>query len=182
MIELACPETCSYLIDARTSAVQRETAIRRRETAGEPRDLVLNERAIHALDTIERAIVSVQRGAGGERLRDLDDAEILAAVENTIRNLETEESGLIYQHRSASLRITELVVRVRDALKEMNDELPAEARPRTSEILKALTFTRDAARAHTQRAGGYAESARSYIRYISLYYPWPKETARPIII
>ena len=182
MIELACPETCSYLIDARTSAVQRETAIRRRETAGEPRDLVLNERSIHALDTIERAIVNVQRGVGGEGLHDLDDAEILAAVENTISNLETEESGLVYEHRAASPRIGEVGRRVRHALDQVNQEMTADESPRRSEVLKALAFEREALKAHIRRAAGEPGSRRSYLRYITLFYAWPEEATKALIL
>src|SRR5262245_58720939 len=89
MIELACPEACPYLIEARSNAGQREVALRRREAAADPRDLTLSDRALIALDAVERAIVNAQRGIGGSAFHDLDDAEILAAVENAIKNLET---------------------------------------------------------------------------------------------
>lgn len=182
MIELACPESCSYLIEARTSASQREMALRRKETATDPRDLTLNERAYVALDGIQRAIVNAQRGIGASAFRDLDDAEMLAAVENTIKNLETEESGLIYEHRAASHRIGELSRRIRDGLDEIAKEVPAEARPRRSEILKALTFMREAANAHAQRAAGDPDGSRTFVRYITLFYPWPERAAAPMII
>ena len=182
MIELACPESCSYLIEARTSASQREMALRRKETATDPRDLSLNEREFIALDGIQRAIVNAQRGIGASAFRDLDDAEMLAAVENTIKNLETEESGLIYEHRAASPRIGELSRRIRDGLDGITKEAPAEARPRRSEILKALTFMRDAATAHTQRAAGNPDATRTFVRYITLFYPWPEQATTPLII
>ena len=180
MIELPCPESCSYLIEARTSASQREMALRRRETASDPRDLSLNEREFLALDGIQRAIVSAQRGIGASAFRDLDDAEMLAALENTIKNLETEESGLIYEHRAASPRIGELSRRIRDGLDEIA-KAPAEARPRRSEILKALTYMREAANAHTQRAAGNPDATRTFVRYITLFYPWPEDVTRPLI-
>jgi hypothetical protein len=182
MIELACPESCSYLIEARTSAGEREMALRRKETATDPRDLTLNERAFIALDGIQRAIVNAQRGIGGSAFRDLDDAEIRAAVENTIKNLETEESGLIYEHRAASHRIGELSRRIREGLDEIAKEAPAEARPRRSEILKALTFIRESANAHTQRAAGDHDAKRTFVRYITLFYPWPEQATTPLIL
>ena len=182
MIELACPETCSYLIEARTSTSQREMALRRKETAANPRDLALNERALIALDAIERAIVDAQRGIGAIAFRDLNDAEILAAVENTIKNLETEESGLIYEHRAASSRISELNRRMRDGLDAIGKDMPAEGRPRRSEILRALAFIREAVNAHVQRAAGDSEASRTFIRYTSLFYPWPKEATTPLIV
>jgi hypothetical protein len=182
MIELACPETCSYLIEARTSASQREMALRRKETAGDPRDLKLNERGLLALEGIQRAIVNAQRGVGASAFRDLDDAELLASIENTIKNLETEESGLIYEHRAASPRIGELSRRIRDGLEEIAKDASPEARPRRAEILKALTFMREAANAHIRRAAGDPEASRTFVRYITLFYPWPEQATTPLIV
>ncbi len=181
MIELACPESCPYLVDARVSAGKRESALRAKEaitvTAS---DVTLNERALTSLEAIELAIVNAQRGVGSPAIHHIDDAEILAAIQNTIKNLETEESGLIYEHRAAIPRIDELSRRIRDGLDKFED-IPAEERPRRSEILKALTFTRESVKAHGKRAAGDLAASRSYIRYISLFYPWPEEATRPLI-
>ena len=182
MIELACPESCTYLVEARTSASQREMALRQKETADAPGNMLLNERAMIALDGIERAIVNSQRGIGATSFRDLDDAEILAALENTIKNLETEESGLIYEHRAESPRIGELSRRIRERLDEVGNDAPLEVRPRRSDVLKALTFMRDAVEAHIKRAAGDPEASRSFMRYISLFSPWPADATTPLII
>ena len=182
MIELACPESCSYLIEARTTASQREMALRRKETADDPRDLRLNERGLLALDGIQRAIVNAQRGIGASAFRDLDDAEMLAAIENTIKNIETEDSGLIYEHRAASPRIGELSRRIRDGLDEIVKEVPVESRPRRTEVLKALAFMREAAAAHIRRAAGDPEASRTFIRYVTLFYPWPEQATPPLIV
>jgi hypothetical protein len=157
-------------------------ALRRKETAADPRELNLNERALLALEGIQRAIVNAQRGIGASGLRDLDDAELQSAVETTIKNIETEESGLIYEHRAASPRIGELSRRIREGLDEIAKEVPAEARPRRSEILKALAFMRNAASAHTRRAAGDPEAGRTFVRYITLFYPWPEQATTPLIV
>jgi len=182
MIELACPETCSYLIEARSSASQRERLLLQKEAATNPRDLSLTERGLLALNIIEQAIVNTQRGVEGTALRDLTDEEIFAAVENAIKNAETEQSGLIYEHGAASPRIAEVSRRIREALDRMTAEIPAEARPRRSDTLKALTFTREAVKAHTRRAAGDADASRSYVRYVTLFSPWPQEATRPLIL
>lgn len=182
MLELACPESCSYLIEARTSASHREMALRRKEAAADPRNLKLTERGLLALDGIQHAIVNAQRGIGASAFRDLDDAEMLAAVENTIKNLETEDSGLIYEHRAASSRIGELSRRIRERLDEIAKDALEEARPRRTDVLKALTFIREAANAHIQRAAGDPEASRTFIRYITLFYPWPKQATTPLIV
>ena len=186
MIELACPESCPYLAEARATASARETALRVKETSAvDPRRLLLDNRAMIALDRIEHAIVNAQRGVEGAGFRDLTDVEILDAVENTIKNLETEESGLIYEHHSASPRITEISRRIREALDQIDragEEIPAEFRPRRSDVARALGFSREAVSAHLNRAESARESSRSYIRYISLFYPWPEEATGPQIV
>jgi hypothetical protein len=182
MIELPCPESCSYLIEARTSTSQREMETRRKETADDPRELRLNDRALLAVDGIQRAIVNTQRGIDVSGFRNLDDAEMLAAIENTIKNLETEETGLIYEHRAESPRIGELSRRIRDGLDAIIKDVPPEARPRRSDTLKALTFLREAVSAHIKRAAGDPEAARSFIRYISLFYSWPEEAVKTLIV
>ena len=180
MIELACPESCSYLIEARSSASQRERLLIQKEAAANPRNLSLTERGLLALNMIEQAIVNTQRGVEGTALRDLTDEEIFAAVENAIKNAETEESGLIYEHGAASPRIAELSRRIREALDKMSAGIPAEARPRRSDALKALTFTREAVKAHMRRGVGDAE--RGYLRYVTLFSPWPEEATRPLLL
>jgi len=182
MIELACPEKCSYLIEARASANEREMALRRKETAADPRDMTLNERGFFALDAIQRAVVNAQRGIGGSAFRDLDDAEVVAAIETTTKNIETEESGLIYEHRADSHRIAELSRRIRVGLDEIAKDVPAETRPRRAEILKALAFMRETAAAHIKRASGELEPSRTFIRYITLFYPWPEQATEPLIV
>ena len=182
MIELACPESCSYLIEARTTVSEREMALRRKETASDPRDMTLNERGFVALDAIQHAVVNAQRGIGGIAFRDLDDVETLEAIETTIKNIETEESGLIYEHRAASPRIGELSRRIREGLEQIAKDVPPESRPRRSEILRALVFMREALNAHQRRAAGNPEAARSFIRYITLFYPWPEQATTPLIV
>lgn len=181
MIELACPESCSYLLEARTSASQREKDQRVKETA-DPRTLVLGDRALIALNAIEQAIVNAQRGIGPVSFRELSDNDILAAIENTSKNLETEESGLIYEHRSATPRLDQLSRHIRESVNESTKEFPAEVRPRRSDVLRALSFTRDALNAHIKRSSTESEGARSYLRFISLFHPWPQDVSKPLIV
>jgi hypothetical protein len=180
MIQLPCPESCSYLIDARSNASQREMEFRHNEITGDLRSL--NDRVIISLEAIERATVNAQRGIGGTAFDDLEDSEILAAVENVIKNLETEETGLIYEHPGATPRIDVLSRRIRETLDETCKDIPSESRPRRSDVLKALTFTREAVKAHIRRGAGDPESSRSYMRFISLFFKWPEEAVRPLIV
>lgn len=181
MIELACPETCSYLLEARASAGHRERDLRVKESA-DPHTLLLNDRALIAVNAIERAIVQAQRGTGPVSFRDLNNSDVLAAIENSAKNLETEETGLIYEHRTATPKIDDLSRSIRNALDGLSKELPPEARPRRSEFIRALNFTRDALEAHLKRPSAGSEGERSYIRFISLFHPWPEDATRPLIV
>jgi hypothetical protein len=182
MIEISCPESCPYLINARATAVERERELRKKEgsTIGPP-DVNLNQRALICIQAIERALVDAARGVTKLSIHDLDDTEICASIENAVKNLETEESGLIYEHRASTFTIDQLGKSIRQALDAAAAELPAETRPRRSDMLKALTFERDAVKRHIQR-GGDREALRSYLHYVSLFYPWPAEATGPLIV
>src|ERR1700694_4424541 len=83
MIELACPESCPYLVDARVSASKRERALRAKEAITvTANDMALSERALISLEAIELAIVNALRGVGGPAIQGIEDEEILTAVQN----------------------------------------------------------------------------------------------------
>jgi hypothetical protein len=179
MIELACPEDCPYLRSARDSLATRERELRQREAAieGAVRSPV-TERMLPFLLTIENALVSARRGTKDPAIVDLNDLDALAATEIAIKNLQTEESGLIYEHHGASARIEEVSRRIRAALDELSARLPVESRPRRSELIQSLERVRDQIRSHIKRGEGPV----AYLRFISLFLPWPEEAAGPKII
>jgi len=181
MIELACPESCSYLLEARSTASAREQQLRIKETPN-PRTLILSEREMVALNAIERAIVDARRGIGMQSFRDMTDEDVLTAVNNSSKTLETQESGLIYEHRSAAASVDQLGRLIRDSVNRIGDDVPADVRPRREDLVRALSFTRDALSAHRKRDAAGAGDARSFIRYISLFYPWPEEKTKPLIV
>jgi hypothetical protein len=186
MIELACPEPCPYLQSARAQAGQRETELRAKEMAAEGKPAPrFDDRFMSSVYLIEAAIIGAQRGTGGAAFNDLLDEEALAAVETAIKNYETEDSGVIYEHPAASPRIQEVSRRIREGFDQLNDRAGGEARLRRGDIIRALKYERDSIRAHYLRAPrGEADSqrARSYIRHIALFFPWPEEATKPLII
>lgn len=179
MIELACPEDCLYLRAARESLAERERELRRREAEAEGAlRSPVTERMLPFVLTIENALAGARRGTKGAAINDLNDMEALEATENAIKNLQTEESGLIYEHQGASHRIEDVSRRIRTALDELVERMPAEARPRRSELIQSLERVRNQIRVHIKRGEGPA----AYLRFISLFLPWPQEEAGPKII
>ena len=181
MIELACPESCQYLRAGRLQAAERERELHNREVAEGNFKPQISKHLLTALYAIDEAIVAAQRDKGS-RLSDLADAEALAAVETTIKNLETEESGLIYEHRASSPRVEEVGRRIRAALEEVSKKMTGEDRLRRGDMIKVLNFTRTAIKSHIRRADAEQVSSQSYIRYVSLFIPWPEEATKPLII
>ncbi|HEU4388603.1 MAG TPA: hypothetical protein VFV34_12450, partial [Blastocatellia bacterium] len=99
MLEIHCPETCQYLISGRESAVAREKEIRTREAERLSKPLPsLSRREVQLVQIIEWAIVRAQR----ELYQSITDAEILASVQNALKNMQTQDSGIIYEHREFS--------------------------------------------------------------------------------
>ena len=178
MIVLACPESCQYLQDARAQSAERESALRAKDEAYMKVSEQITQRTLPILLVIEAAVVNAHRGVEGAEVRDLKNAEIAESFENAIKNLQTEESGLIYEHHAASPRVEEVSRRIRTALDEFARKAPEEYRPRRSDILKMLDVTRAAIETHMRRG----EEEYSYLRHISIYFPWPAEKTRPLII
>ena len=178
MIELACPETCQYLHDARSQVADREAKMRADDEAFSIAAREINERILPVLLLIEGAIVKAHRGVEGVEVRDLKNAEVLESIENMIKNLQTEDTGLIYEHRASSPRAEEVSRRIRAAIDELIQRFPPESRPRRSEVIKMLNVERAAVELHIRRG----EEETSYLRHISLYFPWPEEKSSPLII
>jgi hypothetical protein len=178
MIILACPESCQYLQDARAQSAERESSLRAKDEAYMKASQSVTQRTLPLLLIIEAAVVNAHRGVEGDQVRDLKNAEILESFENAIRNIQTEDSGLIYEHHAASPRVEEVSRRIRMALDEFTKKAPDEYRPRRSDILQMLDVTRAAVEFQIRRG----EEEDSYLRHISIYFPWPVEKTRPLII
>lgn len=181
MIELACPESCPYLHAARESEGKREREMRVRELpAYGQMSSGLREKLVPALVTIDAAIAEAYRELKSADHVSIHDADVAAALDNTIRNLETEDRGIIYEHKALSPLVQELGRRLHTALDELNKR-DEELHVLRSEMIKALNLVRDTVRAHLRLAGGGSSESRSYIRHVSLFAPWPAASP-PLII
>lgn len=158
-------------------ASQLNAELRSRDIALDRAISGATQRSLPLVFVVQGAILDAYRGIKSRPLSGLKDDEILQAVENAIKNLETEDSGLIYEHQ-ATPRVDELSKGIRDALDDINERTPAESRFRRTEMLKLLELMRAWINAHI-RLG--AEDI-SYLRHISLFTPWPSGMSKPLII
>ena len=178
MIDLACPESCAYLQEARPQVAAREVEWRERERAAGILRPELGEQWLPFLLMTQHVIINAHRGIEGAKVADLTNGEILEALDNAIQNLQTGTSGLIYEHRAPSARVEEVSRRIRAALDKMIEGFPAERRPRPQDLINVLKFERAVVESHIRRG----EDERSHLRFISLFLSWPEETAKPLII
>jgi hypothetical protein len=136
------------------------------------------QRSFPLVFVVQGAIVNTYRGVKAGPLPGLKDVEILEAVDNAIKNLETEDSGLIYEHRAPTPRVDALSRSIREALDAAGERMPAESALSRGELLKLLELVRAWIEAH-MRNGEYDNS---YLRHIALFIPWPAEMTRSLII
>lgn len=170
MIELACPESCQYLEPAREQAIEREREMRAKDQAFETKIVPPVERRLVPLILgIESAILRTQRKSA----RDLQDSEVQQALENALKNLETESSGLIYEHRTPLLRVQELSEAIRAVPEWLAKESSMEYSFTRTDTVTALKYIQY--RIETQMRRSEKET-RSYIRSIALFHPWSEET------
>ncbi|MEW6212580.1 MAG: hypothetical protein AB1631_29920 [Acidobacteriota bacterium] len=182
MIELRCPESCQYLNSARSESNERENELRTKELAEEGRaPMSLSQRELALVNLILESVVEAHRGHNGPTLSNLIDAEIFDALENALKNIETETSGIIYEHHASTPRIEDVSRRIRAALDDLAGRIIAEQRPKRSEMIQALRFARDEAAAHIKRSKESNDS-RAFLRNIALYAPWPQEETSRLII
>jgi len=153
----------------------REKAIRARWLSDRgTTGLRLTEAQATAGQIIEVAIIDIQR----ETLRDLDDAEVVAALRNARENLETFDSGIIYEHQAVSRRIQQVSHQIREKLDKLAAEPGPAGRILRSDMIEALRLLEEGVEAHLK----YGDDPRRYLRMTALHTPWPSRATEPLII
>ena len=187
MIELACPESCQYLRSAREQAIVRERELRSKEAAAaatpaEARllaaDVEIDPRLMPLVYAVDGAIVRTQR----ESFRDLEDLEALAALDNAIKNYETESTGLIYEHRTNSPRVQAISNNIRSVLEALAGETSLENRVTRSDMIAAIKYVRSRVGRHVKRTEKEPSNSRGFIRQVTLFYPWSEEATKSLIV
>ena len=175
MVNLACPESCAYLRSGRESAMAREKAIRAKWLSERgPTNFRLSEAQAMASEIVEAAVIEVQR----ESLRDLDDEEVVAALRNARENLETFDSGIIYEHQAVSRRVQQVSLHIREKLEKVAAEPGLADRILRNDMIEALRLLQEGVEAHLK----YGNDPRGYVRMTALHIPWPPKAHEPLII
>ena len=186
MIELACPESCQYLRSAREQAIARERELQSKENAtatpAEARllsaDLEIAPRLMPLVYAADGAIVRTVR----ETFSDLEDPEVLAALDNAIKNFETESTGLIYEHRTSSPRVQAISDSIRFMLEALARETDVEQRVTRSDMIAAVKYVRSRVSRHLKRSENEPGNSRGFIRQAVLFYPWSEQETKPLIV
>lgn len=176
MIELACPEECPYLREARSvGGDRRSQAIMRRLREIERWDLVRGIRNLGPIVfLVERGIIQIQR----ERFRDLTDAEALEGVEAALATVRTLEKGIIYEHPVGAARAQAVIEAILREVEAIRSELreKGEDQSLTNEMVAVvLEFIQTWIKLDMNAEG------QVYLRHIALDHPYPAEQI-PLIV
>ena len=178
MIELACPEHCQYLRDARATTIERRTERLVQHLMDQGKEELIEtlrqfEQAIYLID---RAIVEIQRYT----FRDLTDSEVLEGVSNALKTYETLDRGVIYTHKAESPRIQAVTDAILRALDGIKADLQKQARSSlitTRDYLACLRFVAEEVQSDMQPQ----EDPQAYLRYSALFHPYPEKETQVII-
>jgi hypothetical protein len=117
---------------------------------------------------VESRIVMAQR----EQIRHLEDRDIAEAIETLIKNLQTQDSGIIYEHRALSERAQQLSRRLRADIESLSIDLPR------ADMIDALASLRDLVRAHIERSN----DPQAYLRARAILFPWERSDRDRLIL
>jgi hypothetical protein len=178
MMELACPESCIHLMSARDNTSKREGELMGRiRMAKGTIPSRLDDAHVHAVIVIQASIAEIRRSS----FTDLQDTEILAALTNTRKNLDTADTGLIYEHTDSSPRVQAVSKHIREQIEALSDEGGIEHGITRSVITDAISLEIERLEAHSAEGG----DGQSYLRFISLFVPWEKrerDKAKQLIV
>jgi hypothetical protein len=165
MLYIGCPESCHYLKAGRESSLERSREFRLRYYGQTGKTFPkLTKEMADFLYFVELRIVMAQR----EQIRDLEDRDILEAVETLIKNLQTEH--IIYEHRALSERAQQLSRRLRADIESIG--LPR------ADMIDALSSLCDLIRAYVERSN----DPQAYLRGTAILFPWERSDRDKLIL
>jgi hypothetical protein len=181
VLEIACPEDCTYLITGREhEAADYAQLLRRLDPNAQKR----NEQVfLNHLNVLGRLEYSLAR----ERFlsRDLTDNDVAQAVDLLLEKCRTEEKGVFYEKTSDDLRVESLrrVLRgVIDSFRNpQREDGPAAISPQDSPL--PLSSAIDCLECIRSLIGAFqaeGRSASAYVDFLARFYP--REEARNSII
>ena len=174
MINLECPESCSYLKSGRAAALEKVFDERARyiDDHGVPFDNEIPGFG-EIMTTIESMIIAVLR----EKFKSLTDQDVAEGIDNVVRTMETQRSGIIYSHQAntaAAQAVSDSVMEVIDLLKE---RVRSDYGPSASQLMTIVRAIRQAIAFHMSRS----TDGRDYLRFTTQFYPYPEKKESLII-
>jgi hypothetical protein len=176
MIELACPEGCTYLQEARHSLAERRVPriVQHLRANGKARVIDALKRFETVIFLLQRAIAGVQR----DQFRDIADSEVLEGVTSALKACETFDQNVAHEHTSESLRvqaITTAILKAIDDLKKNLEEKGRSSMITARDFASCLEFIADTMRLDAQSE----KNPQAWLRHTVLYQPYVEKEAPP---
>ncbi len=173
MVEVDCPPGCNYLESGHVHQAQRKFIHQLNHEDSPARAQRYLDTAHNLGGVLEQLEQAVLRYAAG--LTSIRDQDVLEAVELLKKNYQTEDKGVIFEHRSPNPLAGPLTQELREVVEELR-EGGEELRPlRLSEALDCLENLIQDIRYHIQEPG----QPLTFLQFIARSYPEVREETQP---
>lgn len=172
MVEVDCPPDCNYLESGHIHQARRKfihQLTQEQSPARAQRYLDTARNYGEVLARLEQAILRYAAGMSSMR-----DSDVLEAVELLKKNYQTEDKGVIFEHRSPNPLAGPLTQDLREVIEELREGSRELRRLRLSEALDCLENLLQDIRYHIQEQG----QPLSYLQFIARSYPDVRDEAQ----
>jgi hypothetical protein len=171
-VEINCPLDCPYYVEGQKYQQEKITRQRVRKEGVQSyiRRAELYNKNPEIFAKIELVLVGLFRADGR-----LKNEEVASALELVIKTLDTERKGILYDYRSESRVVNEIVGRVLTIIREHKDS------PELRQGRITLDYAKEVIEEFLKEIRFYMEvdfNPQSYLIHISRYHPERSETTQ----
>ena len=169
VVEIDCPPDCVYLTEGQGHQAAKKYIRQVRQEQDPHRGLrLLENMQIYRplIDEVEKEILRY-----GQGLRSFHDRHVLEAVRLLRKTYQSEDRGIIYEHRSPDPMVTALIRAVRKMLEETREGLDSPLR--VSDLLNCLELVESEVHYHLNHQSG----GEPYLTFIRKNHPEIAPTA-----
>lgn len=162
-IEIDCPLDCEYFVEGQKHQQQKVTKQRIQK---EGIQSYLNKAELYKKDPVLFAVVEKEISRIFREKKNLNDRDLVTALEQTKKTIETEKSGIYYEYQGENLYANEITTSILRVIRNhMQNNNPANV---------DMEFCSNVIGEYLKEAEFYVENKsgpREYLKHISRYHP-----------
>lgn len=163
VVEIPCPPDCAYLTEGHGHQAGKKFVDQLRQEEGTDRRIRLYEnmrRYRPLIDEIEKEILRY-----GQGLSSFHDRHVQEAIRLLRKTYQSEERGVIYEHKSTDPMVSALIRAVQEMLEKLRQDV--ELNLRASDILNCMEWVESEVRYHLRHPLG----GEPYLTFIRKNHP-----------